>query len=104
MWTFGGTLKSDGESDSILQTESRFRSGGIENQKLFIWIYTQIDGFIPKSMGYGQSLFRIPVSACILRETQLSNFLKILQLLYGYLKPIAFLIRVSNLMPVKWGF
>ena len=24
-------------------------------------------GFIPKLMGYGQSLFRIPVSACILR-------------------------------------
>jgi len=39
----------------------------------------------------------------ILRENQLSNFLKILQILNGYLEPIAFLIRVSNWMPVKCG-
>jgi hypothetical protein len=40
----------------------------------------------------------------ILRETQISNFLKILQILYGYLKPISFLIRVSNWMSEKCGF
>jgi hypothetical protein len=32
----------------------------------------------------------------ILRETQLSGFRKLLQILYGYLKPIAFLNLVSN--------
>jgi len=40
----------------------------------------------------------------ILRETQISDFLKILQILYRYLQPIAFLIGVSNWMPEKWGF
>jgi hypothetical protein len=40
----------------------------------------------------------------VLRETQISNFLKILQILYGYLKPISFLIRVSNWMSEKCGF
>jgi hypothetical protein len=38
-----------------------------------------------------------------LRETQISNILKILQILYGYLELIAFLIGVSNWMPVKCG-
>jgi len=37
-------------------------------------------------------------------ETQISNFLEILQILNGYLEPIAFLIRVSNWMPEKCGF
>jgi hypothetical protein len=42
-------------------------------------------------------------STDILRETQISNILKILQILYGYLELIAFLIGVSNWMPVKCG-
>jgi hypothetical protein len=39
----------------------------------------------------------------ILRETQLSSFLKILQILNGYLNRIVFLNLVSNRMPEKCG-
>ncbi len=44
MWNFVGAIKSGPMEASILKMEYRFRSGGIENQKLFIWIYTQING------------------------------------------------------------
>ena len=60
-------------------------------------IYTQIDGFF-------QSKFRISESGDILRGTQISNFLKILQILNGYLNRIAFLNLVSNHNSEKWGF
>ena len=44
MWNLRRAQKSGEKEDSNLETENRFRSDGIENQKLFIWIYTQING------------------------------------------------------------
>ena len=52
-------------------------------------------------MGYGQSLFSIPAGGDILRETQLSNFLKILQILNGYHKFTSGFRRMSNLLTEK---
>ena len=43
MLTIRMNTKSDGESDSILEMENRFRSGGIGESETFMWIYTQID-------------------------------------------------------------
>jgi hypothetical protein len=49
----------------------RTASGQLELgiRKLFI-------RFIPKLMDYGQSFFRFSASACILRETQISQFFR----------------------------
>jgi hypothetical protein len=55
-----GSAKIRCGSDLIQEMENRFRSSGIENQKI-------IYGFIPKLMDYGQFFFKISVSACILR-------------------------------------
>ena len=43
-------------------------------------------------------------SGDILRETQISDFLKILQILNGYLEPTAIFHLVSNRRPEKCGF
>jgi len=52
------------KEDSILKMDNRFGSVGIENQKLFIWIYTQINGLwsIPfyDSSGWCENIQTLP--------------------------------------------
>jgi hypothetical protein len=43
--TFEGAQKSDEKSDSIQFGKLSYRSDGIGGQKLFKWMYTQINGF-----------------------------------------------------------
>ena len=67
-------------------------------------IKSYLYGFILKLMGYGQSLFRIPVSACILRKTQLSQFYS-MQKYHTFWRPVNFAdmlvcILVSRSKPV----
>jgi hypothetical protein len=42
---FDGAQKSDEKSDSIQFGKLSYRSDGIGGQKLFKWMYTQINGF-----------------------------------------------------------
>jgi hypothetical protein len=45
MWTIQRNTKSDEKSDSILEMENRFRSGGIGKSKMIYGHLYQIDGF-----------------------------------------------------------
>jgi hypothetical protein len=55
-------------------------------------------------MDFGQSLFRITASGDKLRDVQVSNFLKLLQIPNGYMQPIESSVLVSNQGPEKCSF
>jgi hypothetical protein len=98
VWTIRRSARIRWEPDWVLLLKNRFRSVGIGESKI---IYMHL---YPNRWILVNPFFRITASGDKLRDVQVSNFLKLLQIPNGYMQPIASLVLVPNQGPEKCSF
>jgi hypothetical protein len=105
VWTIRRSAIIRWEPDSILLLRNRFRSVGIgESKIIYMHLYPNRWILVNPFFRITASGDKITASGDKLRDVQVSNFLKLLQIPNGYMQPIASSVLVSNQGPEKCSF